>query len=131
MDILTGHIIRLLKNVNSLSVINSCHGCTIVTFICYKQQQHASPVLDANKTAGRQIYVHLWSFSQFVKISAHNILLTVGGNTAEVLLKLGHVKSGIQGFSVSLIIGECSGGEVRVRSVQADRARGDAAGYLQ
>lgn len=50
----------------------------------------------------------------------HNIQLTVSGNTAEVLLQLGHVKRRIQGFRVDFVNAECSSGEVGVRGVEAD-----------
>lgn len=62
-------------------------------------------------------------------MKADNAGLTISGDSAEVLLQLGHVKRGIQGFGVDLVIGERSSGEVGVRGVEA--GRGDAAGYLQ
>ncbi|TNN78444.1 hypothetical protein EYF80_011428 [Liparis tanakae] len=40
------------------------------------------------------------------------LLGLVGGNAAEVLLQLGHVKGEVQGFGVGLVVAECSGGEV-------------------
>lgn len=58
-----------------------------------------------------------------------DIQLTVSGDTAEVLLQLGHVKRGIKGFRVNLFVAESSSGKVGIGGVKA--GGGDAAGYLQ
>lgn len=56
--------------------------------------------------------------------------LTVSGDTAEVLLQLGHIKRRIQRLRVSFVIGERGSGEVGVGGMEADRTS-DAAGNLQ
>lgn len=108
------------------------------------KQHHASLISLANKTAGRHIQqncgvplasqkqifqIPCQSYSSKLFIKADNTGLTISGDSAEVLLQLGHVEWGIQRFGVHLVIAECSGGEVGVRGVEA--GRGDAAGHLQ
>lgn len=142
---------------NSLSTTNSCLCCIIFTSINYNNtmsllsylqiRQQADTFIRSNLAICECGFVEFLSLHKniILKILCHSYLskpncklkwaadniqqLTVSGDTAEVLLQLGHVKRGIQGFRVNLVIGECGGGEVGIRGVEA--GRGDAAGYLQ
>lgn len=82
-----------------------------------------------NPKCTRHAYQNLLINHCYLKGTA--VLLTVGSNTAEILLQPGHIKSCIQGFGVGFVVAEGSGGEVGVRGMEADRAGGDAAGNLQ